>query len=213
MEKEPEVDKIVEDNSYTRILGANVQGNLIWQAHLETGEKALLPAVRKHLVYLRHMGRLIPMRSRTNLASWMILSRLTYLMPLWGGAAESYITRAQRVLNSAARWAKGLTKRTRISELMEKAGWMTLKEQVRVATAIQTWKLAHLGTPSRMTVDTEWRMQTAEPRLQYSEECYRWRACKEWNELPQAMRELESFARTKKQVKTLVLEERRREPG
>ena len=90
---------------------------------------------------------------------------------------------------------------TRISELMEKAGWMTIKEQIKVATAIQTWKLAHLGTPSRMrermTVDTEWRMETAEPRLQFSEECYRWRACREWNELPQAMRELEQYSRSR----------------
>ena len=120
-------------------------------------------------------------------------------------------------MNSVARWATGLTKRTRISELMEEAGWMTIREQVRVATAIQTWKLAHLGTPGRMrermTVDTEWIMQTAEPRLQFTEDCYRWRAYREWNELPQAMRELESLARFKKQVKTLVLEERRREPG
>ena len=41
------VDKTIEDSNYTRVLGANLQANLTWQAHLETGNKALLPAVRK----------------------------------------------------------------------------------------------------------------------------------------------------------------------
>ena len=95
VEKEPGVDTIVAQSSYIRIFGANVQGNLMWQAYLEKGEKALLPAMGKHLGHIRHKGRLIPMRSRKSLARGMILSRLTYLMPLWGGAAKSYITRAQ----------------------------------------------------------------------------------------------------------------------
>ena len=45
VEKEPGVEQIIEDSSYTRILGENIQGNMLWQSHLETGEKALFPQV------------------------------------------------------------------------------------------------------------------------------------------------------------------------
>ena len=91
---------------------------MAWQAHLETGAKALLTQVRKQLGRLKLHGTLIPESSRRNLARGLIASRLNYLQPLWGGAPEAYIRKAQVVLNSAARWATGLSKRTKISKLM-----------------------------------------------------------------------------------------------
>ena len=43
VEKEPGVMKKVDNSSYSRILGTNVQGNLLWSSHQETGERALFP--------------------------------------------------------------------------------------------------------------------------------------------------------------------------
>ena len=113
VEKEPGVLKLVEDSTYTRILGANVQGNMLWHAHMEIGEKALLPQVRKQMGMLRCLGRQIPLSS--NLARGLILSRLTYFMPLWGGASETLIRQTQVVFNTAARWATGMGEMTRIT--------------------------------------------------------------------------------------------------
>ena len=73
--KAPGVTKLVTNSDYTRILGGNVQNNLSWFAHLESGEKALLPGVRKQLGHLRHLGRLIPYPSRINLANGLLISR------------------------------------------------------------------------------------------------------------------------------------------
>ena len=80
-------DKWIVDSSHLRVLGGNLQANLTWESHLESGLKALLPGVRQQLGRLRFLGTLIPKRSRANMARGMILSRLNYLMPLWGGAA------------------------------------------------------------------------------------------------------------------------------
>ena len=142
-------DKLVEDTWYTMILGANIQSNLSWQAHLETGGKALLPQARKLLGKLKHFGKDIPLQSRKNLARGMLVSRLNYLQPLWGGAPKSYISKVQVVLNAAAMWSTGLPKKTRIGELMKAAGWMSITEQIKIATATQTWKIVHLKRPLR----------------------------------------------------------------
>ena len=69
-------DKLVEDKSYTWILGANLQSNMSWQAHLKTGKKALLPGVRKQLGLLKHIGKLVPKSSWLTLATGLIVSRL-----------------------------------------------------------------------------------------------------------------------------------------
>ena len=85
VEKVPGTNVIVEDSKHMRILGANLQSNMGWAAHMEIGEKALLPGVRKQVGQLKYLGRLVPLSSRMNLANGLILSRMTYLMPLWGG--------------------------------------------------------------------------------------------------------------------------------
>ena len=129
VEKEPGIFKILENSPHSRILSASVQGNMMWSSLLETGEKALLPQVRKQLGMLRHQGKLIPPKNRNNLAKGLILSRLSYLMPLWGGggATEAYLRKAQVILNTAARWATGLDRRTKTTTLMKTAGWMTIR--------------------------------------------------------------------------------------
>ena len=88
IEKEPGVEKTIEDSTYVRVLGANVQKNLLWQSHLETGERALFPQVRKQLGRLKHLGELIPLKCRQNLLKGLILSRLSYILPLWGGGSR-----------------------------------------------------------------------------------------------------------------------------
>ena len=49
-------NKTITDSGQFRILGINLQGNLTWLAHLETGHKALLPSLRKQLGALQHLG-------------------------------------------------------------------------------------------------------------------------------------------------------------
>ena len=53
--------KTVKEGKHLRILGANIQGNLLWASHLETGDRALFPQVRKLLGRLKHVGKQIPM--------------------------------------------------------------------------------------------------------------------------------------------------------
>ena len=42
VEERPGILKEIKDTSYTRILGANVQGNLGWSSHLEGGKKSII---------------------------------------------------------------------------------------------------------------------------------------------------------------------------
>ena len=210
--RDGQIDKTVVDKGFTRILGANIERNMSWQSHLETGPKSLLPAVRRQLGHLSHIGKLIPVKSRLALATGLIVGRLNYLLPLWGGAAESHLTKAQIVLNAAARWATGLSKRTRISDLMDATGWLSVREQARAATAIQTWKLLHYGTPGklleRMTINDDLTISVGIPRLHFSQDCYRWRATREWNELPAELRGLVSISAFKKKLKVHIRSQR-----
>ena len=190
---------------------------MLWHQHLETGAKALLPAVRKQLGLLRHLGNKLPKRTRNNLARGLILSRLNYLMPLWGGASPTLLNKVQILLNTTARWVSGCRKRTRIKTLMETVGWYYIREQIYIATALQTWKIVNWEKPLRLrdrwTLDENRKIQILEPRLQLSNGCYRWRGPSQWNCIPQWIREEPSISIFKSKIKRHVLDRRNLDPG
>ena len=65
--KDPEgKDMIIQASEYTRLLGANYSQNLGWSHHLESGEKALLPEIRRILGSLRHISGQIPAASQAH---------------------------------------------------------------------------------------------------------------------------------------------------
>ena len=217
VEKTPGIFKTIQNSEYMRILGANVSGNLLWHHHLESGVKALLPAARRQLGLLRHLGNKLPMRTRNNLAKGLILSRLNYLMPLWGGAPDTLINKVQVLLNTTARWVSGKGRRTRVSKLMEVVGWFSIREQIYISTALQTWKIVHWQRPLRMrdrwTISQDRTITLPGPRLHFSQGCYRWRAALLWNQLSPELREEVSISNFKRMIKRHVLDGRDMDPG
>ena len=98
---EPE---IINTAGHCRILGLNVQANLTWTSHLESGPKPLLPSLRRNIGALKNLSKLVPFRSRNTIARGLIQSRLSYLLCVWGGATPNLIRKAKTTQNIAARW-------------------------------------------------------------------------------------------------------------
>ena len=81
---------------YTRILGYNLQENLTMNSHLESGEKCLLGQLRQKLGAIKHIGQLMPPNCRKTLATGLLLSRIQYMIQIWGGAPQ-IISRKSKV--------------------------------------------------------------------------------------------------------------------
>ena len=60
---------IIKPGMSLRILGGNFHRNLSWTGHIEVGESALLPALRKRLGALKHLSKGIPKKCRLILAN------------------------------------------------------------------------------------------------------------------------------------------------
>ena len=105
--------KTLKTGKYCRILGANLQVNLSWRDHLETGEKSVLPAVRQKLGALYMLGRQLSRKSRLLLANGILQSKIAYLMPIWAGAPKYLMRKLQAVQNRAARFVTGLGRKTK----------------------------------------------------------------------------------------------------
>ena len=114
-----------------RLLGVNMGNDLSWRYHLISGDKALIPALRKQLGMLKHLSSNMSTSSRKTLAEGLVISRIQYLLPLWGGTTRNYIQKIQVILNKAARTITGMNKRTSTLTLMSSCNWLTAEELIK----------------------------------------------------------------------------------
>ena len=182
----------ISDKGECRILGGILQANMSWSAHLESGLKALLPRVRRQLGALQSLGRKIPVRCRKTLAHGFILSKLLYLIPVWGATTANQLRGAQVLLNKSARWVTGKARRTRVDELMESAGWLKINEMNLLHSCLLMWKTVHLQKPEhlygRLTISEDLKLRTKRTRLQFTEKGWRWKTSEVWNTIPDEIR-------------------------
>ena len=76
--------KVINAKESCRLLGGNVNQDINWNHHLEQGEKPLMKSLRSILGILSHLSSNMPQKSRLLLANGLFLSRLLYLLPMWG---------------------------------------------------------------------------------------------------------------------------------
>ena len=83
-------------------------------------------------------------------ANGIVMSKMCYLVQLWGGC-EDYLLHALQVqLNKAARLVTGLSRFTSTRRLMDKCGWLTVKQLVRYHSISMVHKTVMTSRPIYM---------------------------------------------------------------
>ena len=202
-------DKLIVAGEQARLLGCNLHFNLSWRAMIETGEKAILPTLWKKLGALKHAGKNIPVRSKKFLATGFILSRINYLIQVWGGAEAKYICKLQTILNSTARYVTGTGRITSTRWLMSQCGWLYVSELVVLHSLTSLWKVVWFSSPLHLklqiTIDNDFKITTAPDRLKIMARSYTWRSVHTWNMLPDEIRTIGSLPRFKNAIKKWLI--------
>ena len=202
-----------------RLLGTNIQENMTWGAHLETGEDALFPETRKRLGVLKYLGRTIPKGSRKLLTEGLVISKLRYMISQWGATTDRNLRNAQTLMNDSARFVLGTRgRRTGTMALMKECGWLTVREITEHSTLLLAWKTLRLNSPRSMSDkfqrEKDDYITCSAPRILHSTDGFRWRAVQLWNSLPQDLRACSSYPSFKNQTKRWLIDRRDdQEPG
>ena len=99
--------KIILAKDYCRLLGANMSKDATWSHHLETGEKPIVKSLRSTLGTLTHISKHMSVSCRLLLANGLFLSKLLYLLPMWGGLPAREAKKLQVLINKCARMVLG----------------------------------------------------------------------------------------------------------
>ena len=206
-------EKLIKSKKECRILGGNMQENMSWGAHLDWGEEALLTTARQKLGVLKHLGKTLPFKTRKMMAEGLILSKIRYLIPIWGGAGDTLIKKVQTLVNDSARFV--LEKRTRRDstlDLMKECKWLTVAEMVLFYSLVLLWKILRKKSPGTMagkfTQNDTGCVQTTIPRLVNTGSSFRWRTIGTWNRLPERTRKDTVLNSFKINTKNWIIEQR-----
>ena len=117
----------------------------------------------------------------------LLIGKMNYLLPVYGGAPRKYLKKLQCILNNSARFITGAGRREKSEKLMQDVNWLNVDEMIKMHTLTFTWKLFHLGVPQYLA-DNIYRgldnnIYTTIPRLQHSQNSLKWRMCSTWNSI------------------------------
>ena len=113
-------DKLIMDTTDCKMLGLTMKNNLNWDSHLNTGKGALLPALRRQIGLISRIGRNMSQAARLNLVNCLVVSRLSYMICVWGNTSSNQVSKAQVVQNLAGRLVTNLPKRSRQTEILDR---------------------------------------------------------------------------------------------
>ena len=204
--------KIILAKDYCRLLGTNISKDATWSYHLETGEKPIVKALRSTLGTLTHISKHMSVSCRLLLANGLFLSKLLYLLPMWGGLPAREAKKLQILINKCARMVLGANRKIRTRALMERCGWLYFRELVDYHSLIQMFKIINIGKPANLrkkfTILQDKRIETIPARLKISRSSFKWRTSRLWNDLPDNLLNLDKLSAFKKQLKKHIIEVR-----
>ena len=133
-----------------KLLGCIVSDNLKWKPHILDHEQSLVRQLTRRVNGLAMITFKADFKTKLMVANGLVMSKVCYLIQLWGGC-EGYLLKALQVqVNKAARSVTGLSGFTSTKKLMQKCGWLTVKQLVQYQAIIMVHKTLHASRPLHM---------------------------------------------------------------
>ena len=218
---EPIVQSEVE-----KLLGCFVHQNLKWTEYIQNNENSLISSLKTRLNGLKKISYFASFKTRLMVANGIFISKLLYMIPLWGGC-EGYLLNSLQVLQNNA--SRAVTKRgyyregepmTPVKDLLQQCGWLSVRQLVFYHSVIQVHKTLKTGFPEYLFEKLQseknyhTRIRATEddtnvihigPQLRTKSDLtgksFRWRASGQYNMIPENLRKTDKLAVFKNELK------------
>ena len=207
---------IIHPTSTEKLLGGQVHQSLNWNQHLTDGKSSLVKQLTGRINGLKIISHSAGCTTRLMVANGAVLSKLVYLITVWGGA-QQYLLKALQVqqLNAARAvvgfHSRGWSKR----RLLKRVGWMSVRQLIFFRTVLQAHKTLSTGVPrplcAALSTSHPYRTRTAtRGNIRLGEEdsstnTFKYRAMKFYNSVPGTVK-TGSLPTVKRKLKQWTLE-------
>ena len=192
-----------------------------WAEYVQDSEESLVKSLTTRLSALKMIGKVAPFKTRKMLADGIIISKLSYLISLWGGC-EQYLMRSLQVIqNKAARVVTKLDWYTPTHDLLSQCGWLSVHQLAVYHTVVLVHKVLMSGSPEYLhnLFSEEYRCKTRladmklikpgqpkAPEHELAKSSFRWRSLDNYNSLPLIIRDTVCINKFKPLVKKWIME-------
>ena len=139
--------KIVTPSKSELLLGAWIHQDMKWDEYIQDHEQSLIRSLSTRLGALKIIGRVADFKNRKLIANGIFLSKLTYLIALWGGCNLHLLKSLQVLQNKAARIVTKLDWTTSSAVLLKQCGWLSVHQLVVYHTVILVFKVLQVQQP------------------------------------------------------------------
>ena len=192
-----------------KILGIRIKRDLTWGLYLKNGAKALIPDLSKKLGSLWIVSKYLDSKSRLKLANGIIMSKICYMIQIWGSTRPSWINQIQRIQNKAARYVLRKSRYTKISELMTGCKWLSVNQLNNYHSILLLRKVWFSNgfciLKQGLAMDNEWRFRPISGRINIIKDSWKRRSIIQWNKLPVVLRMEPDLSIFKKELKEHII--------
>jgi hypothetical protein len=198
--------EVIEQSESEKLLGALIHQDMKWGEHILNNDESLVRSLNTRVGALKKVSKVANFRNRKMIADGIFMSKLVYLIPLWGGCAKGLIKSLQTLQNKAARAVSRMDWHTPTSELLRQCGWMSVHQLSVYHTVIMAYKVMQAKSPKYLYTmfNTNYPYETRQadsgmvrsvrkPELDLVKDSFRWRAADLFNQLPSAIREIKTI--------------------
>ena len=125
-----------------KLLGGQLHQSLSWNFHIRDQKTSLTNQVTNRINGLRRVGKNADFSAKLKIANGIVISKLTYLITLWGGAQEYLLSALQVQQLAAARVVCGFeSKFWSKRKLLNKTGWLSVRQLVTICKIGKIYKI------------------------------------------------------------------------
>ena len=142
-------DYTIVPSESEKLLGGLLHQDLGWGVHLRDHKASLLRQLNSRMYGLRKICRNACFSTKLSVANGVFMSKMVYLITLWGSGAQQYLLRTLQVQQlAAARVVCGVgSLRWSRRQLLEKVSWLSVKQLIFYHTVLQIQKTRLSGVP------------------------------------------------------------------
>ena len=209
----------IRPSSSEKLLGCWVDENLKWSEHIRDNKENLILALTTRLGAIKKIGKVASFKNRKMLANGIFMSKLSYLIALWGGCGIVLRKTLQIIQNKVARVVTKLDWSTSTAVLLNQVGWLSVNQLIFYHSVLQIFKVNKAQTPKYLDSMFSWTYiyntrqavggvirLVGKPRLDVTKNSFRWRAANQFNQLPAEIRRCQTLASFKTNAKTWIKE-------
>ena len=131
-----------------KMLGGILHQSLKWNTHIRDDKESLMNQLTSRINGLRKVCRNANFETRCMIANGIVMSKIVYLISVWGGAQQYLINalQVQQLVAARAVCGSGCWRWSR-TKLLNKTGWMSVRQLAFFHAVLQIHKTRKTGVP------------------------------------------------------------------